>query len=375
MDKLSCLCLGRNLVETAYSKGPGILKRQGKEILPHSRTSWCRIQICTSQAPGTAVILSALSIEPPAQFSALKFGNCHLELLLQTQIHGHAQFLSQHQDWTNPSSSSLFHSQTVKPLDQFCRNNTAEISTNHPEISGRGEFPCCLSQWCVTIRLAWEKRRKGKTLAVPGAAVGRKGKKEKRDGSSCPWSSCFCSGRTQGTHTERGAGTLADATQPVNAPAKNYFYTLKRLVSVIWAFTLESNSWRFNPLFRAVITAHINGSGGVSELSSPRRGTATFTNPSPQRCAMPVVPGACRNGGIYPTSSMEKCGNIGVWVLRKDLAIAGLQLHGFIQLQQCWLHAGHDSPWNFCCALRAALELALSAQIPQGAATTAPGRV
>lgn len=36
---------------------------------------------------------------------------------------------------------------------------------------------------------------------------------------------------------------------------------------------------------------------------------------------MPVVLAACRNGGIYLTFSMEKCGNLGVWVLSRDLAI------------------------------------------------------
>lgn len=111
-------------------------------------------------------------------------------------------------------------------------------------------------------------------------------------------------------HTFRAwNGTLDDATQPVNAPSKNYFYTLKRLVSVIWAFTLESNSWRFNPLFREVIIAHINRSGGVTELSSPRGGTVTFTSPSLHsvvQCLQYLVPiGMVEYIPLFPWKSVE----------------------------------------------------------------------
>lgn len=54
--------------------------------------------------------------------------------------------------------------------------------------------------------------------------------------------------------------------QAGNVLSENCFYTLKRLVSVVWAFTFKSNSWRFNPLFKEVITVHINRSVGVREL-------------------------------------------------------------------------------------------------------------
>lgn len=56
---------------------------------------------------------------------------------------------------------------------------------------------------------------------------------------------------------------------------------------------------------------------------------------------MPAALGACRNGGIYPAFSMEKCGNIGVWVLSKELAVAGLQLRGISSPA-----AAPGSDWN-----------------------------
>lgn len=151
---------GKRLFQRAWN-----IERAGQGNSPSQQNLLVQdSELHQSDTQKAAGILSAPSgsIEPPAQFSVLKLRNCHLQL--QTQIHGDAQSLSQHQHCTNPSSSSAFHSQTVKLLHQFCRNSNAEISTNHPETSGRDEFPFCLSQRCVTSREGQGekgKRRKG----------------------------------------------------------------------------------------------------------------------------------------------------------------------------------------------------------------------